>query len=205
MPLAVRTNSRGRALYATSPHAPAARLATYSSPLLAIPTASARHTTCASCLRNDRPVTACTGCRDASYCSKQCQRVAWKESHKLECPALGSVPAGRDLPTPVRALLRVVVRGDAWGVVLGLVGNEDAFRREKGRWEDLRLQGGMVRRLLGKDPAWVGGGDVVEKYAVVMCKVSITLGIVLRRACAWHVDGRRQSYRRRGWPEKTDR
>ncbi|MBE3045012.1 zinc finger MYND domain-containing protein, partial [Candidatus Bathyarchaeota archaeon] len=124
MSLAVRTTPAGRALHATAPHPPAARLATYTSPILAIPTASARHTTCAFCLCADRPVTACTGCRGASYCSKACQRAAWKESHKLECAALANVPAGRELPTPVKALLRVVVRGDAWGVVAGLVGNE---------------------------------------------------------------------------------
>lgn len=172
MSLSIRKNSKGRALHATAPHPPAKRLASYTNPILAIPTASSRRETCAWCLRNDRPVTACTGCRACSYCSKTCQRAAWKESHKLECPALGHVPSGRELPTPVRALLRVVVKAEAWGAVLGLAGNEGAFREERGRWEDLRLQGGMVRRLLGKDPAWVGGGDVVEKYAVVMCKVS---------------------------------
>lgn len=172
MSLSIRKNSRGRALHATAPRPPAARLASYDNPILAIPTASSRRDTCAWCLRNDRPVTACTACRACSYCSKPCQRAAWKESHKLECAALGNVPAGRELPTPVRALLRVVAKAEAWGAVLGLVGNEGAFREEHGRWEDLRLQGGMVKRLLGRDPAWVGGGDVVEKYAVVMCKVS---------------------------------
>lgn len=172
MALTVKTTPRGRALHTTASHPPAARLAAYATPLLAIPTASSSARTCASCLRTDLPVTACTGCRAASYCSKACQRVGWRGVHRAECPALRNVPAGRELPTPVRALLQVVVQADVWRAVGGLVGNEGGFKSQ-GRWEDLKLQGAMVQRLLGRDPEWVKGGHVVDKYAVVMCKVSL--------------------------------
>lgn len=173
MALAVKTTPRGRALHAAASHPPAARLGVYATPLLAIPTASSNATTCASCLRTDVPVTACAGCRAASYCSKPCQRAGWRGVHRGECPALRNVPAGRALPTPVRALLQVAVQAEVWRAVAGLVGNEGAFKSQ-GRWEDLKLQGAMVRRLLGRDPEWVKGGDVVDKYAVVMCKVSLS-------------------------------
>lgn len=33
---------------------------------------------------------ACAACRVALYCSKACQRTAWKEGHKQECPAMGA-------------------------------------------------------------------------------------------------------------------
>ncbi|SPO04254.1 uncharacterized protein DNG_06937 [Cephalotrichum gorgonifer] len=175
MSLAVRDSSgrKGRELHTTTARPAATRLATYPNPVLALPTTPATRTTCASCLRTDfdTPVTPCSACRAAYYCSKACQRLSWNRVHRQECPALRAVPAGRELPTPVRALLQVVVRKDAWHEVSRLEGNEGGFRAEAGRWGDLRLQGEMVRRVLGRDPEWVGGGDVVGKYAAAMCKL----------------------------------
>lgn len=34
----------------------------------------------------------CSGCGDAIYCSKRCQRFHWKESHRTSCQPLESVP-----------------------------------------------------------------------------------------------------------------
>ena len=36
---------------------------------------------------------ACSSCRVALYCSKACQRAAWKGGHKQECAGIGAVAA----------------------------------------------------------------------------------------------------------------
>lgn len=43
---------------------------------------------CAFCMANDKKLCACNGCRLAYYCSKECQRAAWKSAHKYTCEAL---------------------------------------------------------------------------------------------------------------------
>ena len=43
-----------------------------------------RHTTCATCGRQDLRITRCAGCKSVGYCSTACQRAGWPE-HKKEC------------------------------------------------------------------------------------------------------------------------
>ncbi|PKS11806.1 hypothetical protein jhhlp_001099 [Lomentospora prolificans] len=140
---------------------------------LALPTAAAPPTTCHHCLTTSASkLLPCSACRAVSYCSKACQRASWKLVHKAECPALKNVPSDRLLPTPVRALVQVATRRDVWNAVMvGLVGNEAGFRGGGG-WADLKMQGEMVRILMGgREGEWIGGGDVGAKYAVAMCKL----------------------------------
>jgi len=40
---------------------------------------------CKVCCRADIPVSKCTGCYSAEYCSKECQKIDWKNGHKAEC------------------------------------------------------------------------------------------------------------------------
>ena len=100
------------------------------------------------------------------------------------------------------------MRKEVWGAVVGgLVGHEGEFRRDRGGrvWGDLRLQGEMVRMLLGGEREWVGGGDVVGKYAVAMCKVR-ALRLVGRgtvRGCV--CESRRECVRGRGRKRTRER
>ena len=46
-----------------------------------------RHRVCDWCLQlyNDGKVKACAACKYVCYCSKLCQKKAWKSHHKFEC------------------------------------------------------------------------------------------------------------------------
>ncbi|KAK5677536.1 hypothetical protein LTS10_010108 [Elasticomyces elasticus] len=54
----------------------------------------------------DITVTACTGCKITRYCSKVCQRKAWKCEHKYECKVLGQ----EQLNQPARIVLKLLGR-----------------------------------------------------------------------------------------------
>lgn len=46
---------------------------------------------CAGCGREALYLRLCSGCRSASYCSRECQRRHWREGgHKLRCAALAA-------------------------------------------------------------------------------------------------------------------
>ncbi|CAI4217127.1 unnamed protein product [Parascedosporium putredinis] len=164
--LAVRggpSDPKGRSLHTTSPAPALSRLATYSSPILAVPTAAASATTCHYCLRASLPgdgqlsLLPCSACRVARYCSKACQRAAWKLVHKVECPALAAAP-------PVAA------RKDAWVAVGGgLVGNEAAFRSAgAGPWADLKLLTNMFNVHdpdIGYDAVFLDGGLAMVNHS----------------------------------------
>jgi hypothetical protein len=62
--------------------------------------------------------------------------------HRKECKAWQRITAqGRDwVPTPVRALVQVLLRKEVREAFDDLNGNVQAFRRDGERWEDLRLQ-----------------------------------------------------------------
>lgn len=98
------------------------------------------------------PTKACTGCKSISYCGSDCQKKHWSLIHKQECKSFRKVKesVGHDwLPTPVRALLQVLLRWDddlelrnAFG---RLEGNLDKFKAREDIWQDMSLQayGGM--------------------------------------------------------------
>ena len=43
-----------------------------------------RHTSCATCGRQDLRITRCAGCKSVGYCGPACQKAGWP-SHKKEC------------------------------------------------------------------------------------------------------------------------
>ena len=47
------------------------------------------YTRCAGCLlRNYFDLYPCTGCTQLMFCSKTCEREAWKNYHEIECPVI---------------------------------------------------------------------------------------------------------------------
>ncbi|CAI5719262.1 unnamed protein product [Hyaloperonospora brassicae] len=49
---------------------------------------------CSACFASQVPLSRCTGCRVARYCSRRCQQLDWPQ-HRGECPAWRSIPAAR--------------------------------------------------------------------------------------------------------------
>lgn len=61
----------------------------------------------------------CAACKQAAYCSRECQRLDWKETHRYECPYLVRLQKRRDmldgageltLTSEARLLARLVLR-----------------------------------------------------------------------------------------------
>lgn len=53
-------------------------------------------TACARCGTVARDLKRCGGCRQVAFCSKDCQRVHWREGHKRECRAMAAQAANED-------------------------------------------------------------------------------------------------------------
>ncbi|KAI0894820.1 hypothetical protein F4806DRAFT_497521 [Annulohypoxylon nitens] len=128
----------------------------HSTPTVAIPDSPRLSQTCSYCLKPSAAllnslsashgsgvprgavsqIHTCTGCRVSCYCGVACQRADWKLVHgKGECKAYkeGRVEAMKmghppELPTPVRALLQVLLRPDVRDAVFEMEGHEDANR-----------------------------------------------------------------------------
>lgn len=131
------TAPKRRSLLATTAFpTPGTTIATFTTPLLALPDGPSMRTTCNYCLTttlNPNPpststtstsaltatipgtppaLKACTACKAAVYCNAACQRAHWKAGHKGECGMFARVraQAGRDwLPTAVRGVAQVLV------------------------------------------------------------------------------------------------
>lgn len=143
----------GRSLTSRVTHAPGSLIATFTHPLLILPAGPAAKTVCNHCLAHKRPVKACTGCKAVVYCGPACQKANWAVVHKLECKVFKRVRASVDkdwLPTPVRALVQVLLRWDGDDVLRAafgaLEGNVDQFKPRQDVWKDIGLQayGGLV-------------------------------------------------------------
>ncbi|KAI0103723.1 SET domain-containing protein [Nemania sp. FL0031] len=154
---------RGRGIAATRDFKPGERIATFSSPSIAITTSEHLPVTCSGCLVPVRPpgagpppmpverwsrvARACTGCRTAVYCSPECQKLDWtKGAHKAECKIFNRVrQEGRfALPTPVRAIVQVLLRPDLKAAVAELQAHYEERRegdlRNFTEWSDTELQ-----------------------------------------------------------------
>ncbi|KAF3767117.1 SET domain-containing protein [Cryphonectria parasitica EP155] len=60
--------------------------------------------------RESIKILSCTGCRVVEYCSKECQRTAWKSYHKLECPVLRQIKEfNKNMGALPRALCRLIL------------------------------------------------------------------------------------------------
>ncbi|KAK5654770.1 hypothetical protein OQA88_6806 [Cercophora sp. LCS_1] len=174
--------SRGRSLVATRPFTPGELIATFDTPLIALPDGPGMRMTCNYCLRRQQPggpsMRACTGCRVTVYCSQDCQRAHWKNIHKLECKMFIRVheASGRDwLPTPTRAVAQVLLllaaKDKAMEAAFGngglLQGNVDGFRRREKVWSDFQLQS-MAAVIYGGLPET---DQMLERAKEVLCKI----------------------------------
>ncbi|KAI5861755.1 hypothetical protein GGS23DRAFT_611342 [Durotheca rogersii] len=122
---------------------------------------------------------ACTACRAARYCSVACQRADWRGAHgRGECSALrraaGSGAAEgppRVLPTPVRALVQVLVRPAALAAVAGAMEGHAARVRAAApdRWAAMELQARAALHYLGRE----AGPREVAEAVDVLCKLEV--------------------------------
>ncbi|KAI8632248.1 SET domain-containing protein [Xylariaceae sp. FL1651] len=185
-----RTTSspRGRGITASRTLRPGEIIATFSSPSIAIPDSPHLSTTCSGCLlpgtsapaselastsQPSRAVRACTGCRTVAYCSPACQKLDWTAGgHKAECKVFKRVRAeGHDfLPTPVRALVQVLLRPEMSAAMAEMEGHVDKFRRESGKlWADMELQAMAALHYLGRDTNAKSLSEAIE----VLCKLQV--------------------------------
>lgn len=181
------TAPRGRSIAATRVFQPGEVIATFGSPSIAIPDSPHLSTTCSGCLLPATPgsdlpspsqpvrvVRACTGCRTVAYCSPACQRLDWTTGgHKAECKVFKRVRAeGHDfLPTPVRALVQVLLRPEMSAVMEDLEGHVDRFRLESGKlWADMELQAMAALHYLGRETNAKSLAEAIE----ILCKVCVS-------------------------------
>ncbi|POS74485.1 hypothetical protein DHEL01_v207119 [Diaporthe helianthi] len=147
------SGAAGRGLYATKSFAPGELITAFTDPILALPNGPSAKTVCSNCLAHNLPTKACAGCKFISYCGPACQKHHWSLIHKQECKSFRKVKESVDqdwLPTPVRALLQVLLRwdddADLRGAFGALEGNVEKFKAREDIWKDLSLQayGGMT-------------------------------------------------------------
>ncbi|KAI1109170.1 hypothetical protein F5Y14DRAFT_433521 [Nemania sp. NC0429] len=181
---------RGRGIAAARIFQPGELIATFSSPSIAIPDSPHLSMTCSGCLlpstsnpgsgppstssqQLPRAVRACTGCRTVAYCSPACQRLDWTTGgHKAECKVFKRVRAeGHDfLPTPVRALVQVLLRPELAAAMADLQGHVDGFRRDAGKlWADMELQAMAALHYIGREGNAKNQAEAVE----ILCKLQV--------------------------------
>ncbi|CAJ2501003.1 Uu.00g038560.m01.CDS01 [Anthostomella pinea] len=164
--------SRGRGITASRAFSPGATIAVFSNPSIAIPDSPHLDQTCNLCLAIDTNLSslklrACTGCRVVVYCSPACQKADWQRVHKGECKVFKRVRAeGHDfLPTPVRALVQVLLRPEMQAAAAEMEGHVDAFRTAGGKgkaWTDMELQAMAALHYMGREASPRSLGQAVE-------------------------------------------
>ncbi|XP_055344305.1 uncharacterized protein LOC129592316 [Paramacrobiotus metropolitanus] len=68
-------------------------------PLVWVLESNAYKTRCAYCLKENRQLRTCSGCKLHRYCSVSCQTADWKVEHKLECSLLKQSGTGSSMET----------------------------------------------------------------------------------------------------------
>jgi hypothetical protein len=179
-PIAIRPHpTKGRALYATTSFRPSTTVTTFS-PLLLLPTLANLTTTCTYCLRPGSPKP-CSRCRAVFYCDAACQAADWKAGHGSkagnECRALRRVPEEKrtDVPTPVRALMRMMLVKGMSDKVTGLEGHARQRRAAEKEGRDLQVMamGACSFADLGS------GMEEVNRAVDLLCKVGRSVSIRL--------------------------
>lgn len=134
---------KGRTLVAAELFAPGDLIAQFSKPSIAIPDSLHLDQTCNHCLSVTAKVRACAGCKTVAYCGPACQKADWALVHKGECKVFQRVRAeGHDiLPTPVRALVQMLLRNDMLDAAREMESHADHFRAQGGKTlDDFQLQ-----------------------------------------------------------------
>ncbi|KAH9888266.1 hypothetical protein F4778DRAFT_773608 [Xylariomycetidae sp. FL2044] len=181
-----RGRGRGRGLMAAQSFKPGDLIATFSTPSIAITDTPSLPTTCSYCLLSPSPspsspasatsttttLRRCTACKTVRYCSPQCQKRDWTLAHRRECAAYQRVRGssssreadhddgeGPALPTPVRALLQMLLRPEMRDACAALEGHVAAFRDRRGTgggmWADFEIQ---ARAAVHYSGMGTGGG-----------------------------------------------
>lgn len=177
--VAVQTHkTKGRSLHTTKTVAAGEVLAVFT-PLLLLPSVSHLTTVCSFCLRAGQPKP-CSRCRAAYYCDARCQAAAWQAGgHNLECAALvravQSSKRRRGIPTPVRALVKVLLsRGQEQDLEKGMEKLEGhvAQRRRDAGWADMEMMAMAGCAFAGREADEEGTRQAVD----VLCKVGRLYG-----------------------------
>lgn len=165
--------AKGRSLHATRPFSPGQTIHAFAEPVLALASTTHLARVCSHCLRPGDP-RACSRCRAAFYCDPACQAAAWAAVHARECKALrrrqGSGRPAALLPTPVRALLQLLLLGGTRPALESLEGHvppPSDQGPDAGRWQDLRIMAMAGCAFAGKQ----GTEDEVKSAVGLLCKV----------------------------------
>ncbi|KAM0666617.1 hypothetical protein ACQRIU_004472 [Beauveria bassiana] len=164
--------TKGRALHTTKTVAAGDVIAVFT-PLLLLPSLSHLTTVCSFCLRAGTP-RPCSRCRAAYYCDARCQAAAWSGGHSLECAALvravKSSKKRREIPTPVRALVKVLLScgqpEDLSKSMDALEGHVAERRRESG-WADMEMMAMGGCAFAGRETS----EESVRQAVEILCKL----------------------------------
>ncbi|OAA80657.1 SET domain protein [Akanthomyces lecanii RCEF 1005] len=164
---------KGRALHTTKTVAAGDVIAVFT-PLLLLPSLSHLTSVCSFCLRAGTP-RPCSRCRAAYYCDARCQTAAWSAGgHNLECAALvravKSSKKRREIPTPVRALIKVLLsrgqEGDLGKSMEDLEGHV-AQRRREPAWADMEMMAMGGCAFAGRETS----EDAARQAVEILCKL----------------------------------
>lgn len=165
----------GRSLHALTSFQPGQLIASFPDPILVLPNGPSARTVCNHCLAHNKPAKACTGCRAVVYCGPACQKANWALVHKLECRVLKRIKISVDkdwLPTPVRALVQVLLQWDGNAQLRAsfgrLEGNVDRFKAREDVWRDVGLQAYGAMAYAGRKET----DDQLHMARDILCKVS---------------------------------
>lgn len=100
----VKSHTTGRYLAACRTHGYGDIIRTIKPDVIAFGSKEIASSLCSSCCLASMSMQACTGCKQVYYCGKNCQKLHWKNTHKLECKYLNSMRPH----TPVGALMAVM-------------------------------------------------------------------------------------------------
>ncbi|KAL7628609.1 hypothetical protein AAE478_000124 [Parahypoxylon ruwenzoriense] len=181
------SSPRGRSVAAARTLRPGSTIAIFDDgpAVVAIPDTPHLGETCSYCLRvaaadpADVHLRACTGCRTSSYCSRACQKADWRLVHgRGECAAFQEVRRSGDsaaaitrvLPTPVRALLQVMLRPEALAGLADVEGHVERVRTaDPDTWAGLELQARAALHYAGREMSTQSVAEAVE----ILCKLQV--------------------------------
>ena len=117
----------------------------------------------------------CTGCKKVKYCSKRCQALAWKASHKRECKVFGSQP--ELIPNTVVAVMHILdglKTGDKqYQEILDMEMHRDDFEKAGGgKWKAMQLMAHTALKLTGEKESTPSLQRAKMAMCILMCNSS---------------------------------